>query len=131
MQRGTAPRAPNVTPSIRLSHSPSVSGGGFRPDSLIAYASNNLQAISANNCDELISYCDTLSDEAIQHAIDEVCANGAPRYSYVRATLNRYVREGLRTLGDIRAHEARQRNPFTPTRMTFGRGTRGDGRHER
>lgn len=82
-----------------------------RPDfnTLEAYASSNLRYMSPYNLEELISFRDSLPDELIRYAIDEACANGKPEYSYARSILNRYVDSGFRTIGDVKAHEAKRR----------------------
>lgn len=96
------------------------SGGGINPygdaeqqqpnfNTLEVYASSNLRYMSQYNLEELISFRDSLSDDAIRYAIDEACANGSPNYGYVRGILNRYVSSGFKTLGDIKAHEAQRR----------------------
>lgn len=78
-------------------------------NTLEAYATSNLRFMSPYNLEELISFRDTLSDEVIRYAIDEACANGCPEYGYTRGILNRCVQSGLRTIGDIKAHEAQRR----------------------
>ena len=82
-----------------------------RPDfnTLEAYASSNLRYMSPYNLEELITFRDSLPDELIRYAIDEACANGKPEYSYARSILNRYVDSGFRTIGDVKAHEAKRR----------------------
>lgn len=83
--------------------------GGDLPDfnTLEAYASANLQYLTADSMEELVSFRDQLPDDVIRFAINEACDNGAPRYSYVRAILNRYVDEGVRSVGDAKAAKAR------------------------
>lgn len=82
-----------------------------RPDfnTLEAYASSNLRYMSPYNLEELITFRDSLPDELIRYAIDEACANGKPEYSYARSILNRYVDSGFKSIGDVKAHEAKRR----------------------
>lgn len=77
---------------------------GERPetDTLEAYAANNLTHVSMNNMQELISFRDSMSDETIEYAIDIACAQGKPFYAYVKAILNRYVVQGIKTVGDAK-----------------------------
>lgn len=77
-------------------------------DSLVSYASNNLQYLSPTNMEELISFRDALSDDMIRFGIDQACANGARRYSYVCKILNAYVERGFKSVGDIKEHEAKR-----------------------
>ena len=84
--------------------------GRRRPDfdTLEVYASSNLQHMSANNLDELVSFRDALPDALIRHGIDEACAAGHPNYGYVRSILNRYAGSRYKTVGDVKAAEAQR-----------------------
>lgn len=87
----------------------------FNPDTIEAYASSNLRNMTHYNMEELASFRDSLPEELIRHAIDEACGNGVPVYNYVRSILNRYVENGFKTLGDVKAYEAkRQRGAQEP-----------------
>lgn len=77
-------------------------------DPLVAYASNNLQYLSPTNMEELLSYRDTLPDDMIQFAIDQACANGARRYSYVHQILNNYIEKEFKSVGDVKAYMDRR-----------------------
>lgn len=81
-----------------------------RPDlnTLEVYASSNLQYLSPANMYELVSFRDTLPDDLIRFGIDQACANGVRKYAYVRAILNRYIDDGIRTVGDAKAAEAKR-----------------------
>ena len=87
----------------------------IRPDfdTLEVYAAANLLNLNPQQMNELISFRDSLSDDAIRHAIDDGCLHGKPRYEYVRKILNRYVDEGLKTLPDVLANE-QNRNGSRP-----------------
>lgn len=74
-------------------------------DALIAYAANNLKYLSPTNVEELDSFRDSLTDDMIQWAIDETCANGSRSYSYARKILNRMVESGFKTLGEVKTYE--------------------------
>lgn len=81
---------------------------GERGDALIRYASNNLRFVSQYNLEELISYRDSLTDDMIQWAIDESCAHGSRNYAYTRRILNSMVEKGYKTLGEVKAAEAKR-----------------------
>ena len=78
-----------------------------RFDTLEAYASTNIRNLSADSMDELISYRDTLPDDVIRHAINIGCDNDVPKYSYVKAILNGYVENGVKSLADAKAADAK------------------------
>lgn len=75
---------------------------------LAVYASGNLQHMSPGNLEELAGFAEDLPEDVIQFAIDEACANGAPRWSYVAAILRGYVREGIKSVGDAKAAKAKR-----------------------
>ena len=79
-----------------------------RLNTVEAYASGNLQYLSPGNMEELVLFKEDLPDDVIRFAIDEACANGAPRWSYVAAILRGYVQNGVRTVGD--AKEAKEKH---------------------
>lgn len=82
-------------------------------DKLVAYASSNLQYLSPNNVNELISFRDALPDDIITYAIDEACAAGIRRYAYVRSILNRYAEAGYKSIGDVKADDAKRQKRDT------------------
>ena len=41
----------------------------------------------------------------IRHAIDEACAAGKRTWAYVRSILNRYVSDGVKTIGEGKARQ--------------------------
>lgn len=75
---------------------------------LEAYASGNLQYMSPRNMEELDSFREDLPEAVIRYAIDEACANGKRTWAYVKAILNRYVQDGVKTIGDIRNREQKR-----------------------
>lgn len=74
-----------------------------RINSVEVYAANNLNVMSPGNMEELASFKADLPDDLIRYAIDEACANGAPRWAYVSAILRGYVRDGIKSVGDAKA----------------------------
>lgn len=83
-------------------------------DTLEVYASSNLDHLSPTNMDELVSFLDDLPEDVVRYAIDEACANGARKYAYVRSILNRYLDQGLKTIGAIKAAEERKKRENQP-----------------
>ena len=94
---------------------------GPREDSaaaITAYASGNLQYLSPRNMEELESFRADLPDDVIRYGIDEACANGKRTWAYVKAILNRYVQDGVKTVGDIRAREQNREKCTDKSRIT-------------
>lgn len=94
-------------------HSSSTSGVVPPPtpstgDGIIRYAVDNLQSLSPRAMEELDSYKDELPDEVIKYAIDMAVDNGKPVYRYTKAILDRYIREGLTTLGAVKAADIKR-----------------------
>ena len=83
--------------------SSSVSDARANMQTVEVYAANNLQVLSPGNMEELASFKADLPDDLIRYAIDEACANGAPRWAYVSAILRGYVRDGIKSVGDAKA----------------------------
>ena len=78
-------------------------------DTLEAYIGNWLPRLTPLNFEELLSYRDELPDDVIRHAVDEANAQNKMHYGYVKAILDRYIHDGLKTLGDVRACESKYR----------------------
>ena len=74
-------------------------------DTVEVYATNELKTMTAGNMQELASFKRDLPEALIKHAIDEAGAAGARTWSYVRRILNRYVEDGIKTVGDAKAQE--------------------------
>lgn len=85
---------------------------------ITAYASGNLQYLSPRNMEELESFRADLPDDVIRYGIDEACANGKRTWAYVKAILNRYVQDGVKTVGDIRAREQNREKCTDKSRIT-------------
>lgn len=81
----------------------------LEPDPIVTYAEKTLMGLSPNNVDELVSFRDTLPDDVIVYAIDQTTGNGVRAYNYVRAILNRYVRDGIKSVADAKAAEDKRK----------------------
>lgn len=91
------------------------------------YAANNLTFMSPGNLEELTGFVEILPEDVIRFAIDEACANGAPRWAYVSAILRGYVKDGIKTVGDAKAAKDKRKtaagapqNPVTQSYQTRG-----------
>lgn len=73
-----------------------------RTDTVQAYASNNLMTLGYRAMEELNSFVDDLSEDIVRHAIDNALDNGVRNWSYVRAILNQYVEQGVKSVGDAK-----------------------------
>lgn len=98
-----APVTRNSILDTRYSSSESVLDARANMQTVEVYAANNLQVLSPGNMEDLASFKTDLPDDLIRYAIDEACANGAPRWAYVSAILRGYVRDGIKSVGDAKA----------------------------
>lgn len=87
-------------------------------DRLILYATDNLRRLTPDDLDELDSFRKQLSDEMIIWAIDETCGKGSRNYGYLKAILNRFIAQGLKTIGDVKAYEEKRRREKQQTEQT-------------
>lgn len=78
-------------------------------DSPAAYASSNLQYMSPHAFEELATFQQDLPDDVILHGIDAACNQGKRTWAYTRSILNRYVADGYKSIGDIKAAEDRHK----------------------
>lgn len=99
----TPPNIPPISPEERERNHDDDDNARARVETVETYAAGNLQHMSAGNLDDLAGYMELLPEELIRFAIDTACANGAPRWAYVSAILQGYVRDGIKTVGDAKA----------------------------
>ena len=104
LARAESESNPNPNPNPNPNHDARADA-----DPLVMYAVNNLQHMSPGNLEELAGFANEMADDVIRFAIDEACANGAPRWSYVAAILRGYVQNGVRTVGDAKAAKEKRR----------------------
>ena len=84
-------------------------------DPVFGYALDNLAYLTPSAMDELSSYRTDLGDDLTRFAIDEACANGVRKWSYVRAILQEFVDKGIKTVGAARAaKESRSKQRASP-----------------
>lgn len=75
---------------------------------VVAYAMEILPHLTPKQVEELTTYRDDLPDDLISHALD-IAADNTRTWAYVKGILNRYLDEGVRTLGDAQAQEDKRR----------------------
>ena len=72
-------------------------------EALEMYACDNLQAMSPGNIDDLRFFAESLPEDVIRLAVDIACANGVPKWTYVRAILSAWVERSIFTLEAAKA----------------------------
>ena len=78
-------------------------------DTLITYAVNNLGFMSPRAMEELNSFRDELPDDVIRAGIDAALDANVRTWAYARSILNRYADAGYKTVGEIKAAEAKRK----------------------
>lgn len=73
-----------------------------------AYAMDILPHLTPTQMQEFASYREDLPDDLIRHALD-IAADNTRTWAYVKGILNRYLDEGMKTLADAEAQEAKRR----------------------
>ena len=71
-------------------------------DTVYAYASQELHSLGYRAIQELQSFVDDTSEEVVRHAIDNALDNGVRKWAYVKAILNEYVDNHVKTFGDAK-----------------------------
>ena len=72
-------------------------------EALEMYVCDNLQAMSPGNIDDLRFFAERLPEDVIRLAVDIACANGVPKWTYVRAILSVWVERSIFTLEAAKA----------------------------
>lgn len=67
-------------------------------DTIESYADTCLDSMTPDNLRELYTFVCDLGEDLVRHAINEACAQGVPRYGYVKKILNRYIKDGIKTV---------------------------------
>ncbi len=62
------------------------------------YATDNLRYMGERAMQELVSFLEDLPEPVVRHGIDNALDNDKRTWSYVRAILNSYVEEGVKTV---------------------------------
>lgn len=78
-------------------------------DRVMTFACNELQYMSPRALEELQTFRDDgLTDDVILYGLGAACDNGVRTWAYARSILNRYVQAGYKTVGEIKADEAKR-----------------------
>lgn len=93
-----------------LSAAPAFDSPDFKADltSPITYAVNELGHLSPLDMQALESFRDDLPDDVIIYGINAACSANVRTWAYARSILNRYVQSGYKSVGDIKADEAKR-----------------------
>ena len=93
-----------------LSAAPAFDSPDFKADltSPITYAVNELGHLSPLDLQALASFRDDLPDDVIIYGINAACSANVRTWAYARSILNRYVSAGYKSVGDIKADEAKR-----------------------
>ena len=89
---------------------PAFDSPDFKADltSPITYAVNELGHLSPLDMQALASFRDDLPDDVIIYGINAACSANVRTWAYARSILNRYVQSGYKSVGDIKADEAKR-----------------------
>lgn len=77
-------------------------------DKVMAFATGELQYMGPRALEELQSFRDELPDDVILCGLNAACDNGKRTWAYARSILNRYVSAGFKSVGDVKAAEAKR-----------------------
>lgn len=80
--------------------------GTVEVDELQNYAQQYLTGLTSSHLEELSDYEDILNTELVKHAIDEAVANSARSWAYVRAILQSYIKDGIKTVAQAEDKKA-------------------------
>lgn len=84
--------------------------GEVEIDPVIVTVQRELNGMAYSHYDELEDFRKQLPDEMITEAVNEAVANGSRNWAYVRKILDRYIRDGIRTVGEARAETVKKRS---------------------
>ena len=84
--------------------------GEVEIDPVIVTVQRELNGMAYSHYDELEDFRKQLPDEMITEAVNEAVANGSRNCAYVRKILDRYRRDGIRTVGEARAETVKKRS---------------------
>ena len=82
-------------------------GGDVDADALSVYLANNLLPMSPGNHASLAELMESgMTDELVRYAVDLANAQGIRTWAYVQSILNRWICEGVRTIGEAKAQKS-------------------------
>ena len=92
----------DISPGTGTTRTREDAFGDLNVDPVIVTIQQELTGLTGDHYEELEEFRKDLPDELIIEAVNEAVAHGTRFWSYVRAVLRRYIREGVRTVGDAR-----------------------------
>ena len=78
-------------------------------DPVIVTIQRELTGMTMDHYDDLETYRQDLGDDLIIEAVNDAVAHGVRQWAYVRKVLARYLRDGIRTVGEAREAHGRGR----------------------
>ena len=84
-------------------------------DPLIVKVQRELNGLTDTHYQRLEDFRQTLGDELVDYAIDAAVGSGVRNWNYVEAILNRFEKDGVRTVGEAKA-QAEKRKEEKPHR---------------
>lgn len=72
-------------------------------DTVQRYATDNLAYLSPTAMQELASFLEDVPDDLVRYAIDLACEQNKRTWAYTKSILNRWVADGIRTVGEAKA----------------------------
>lgn len=97
------------TETETVTERPTGDNGGDPGGAIRKYTENIEPRPSAARLDALRSFCASLSEEAVCHAVEVAADNNKKSWSYIKAILLRYTAQGIKTPEDIARDENRRR----------------------
>lgn len=92
--------------------------GAVAVDPLIIKIQQELNGLTDTHYQELDGYRNEMPDDLISYAIDSAVGNGVRNWAYVRAILQGYVRDHVRTVGEAKEKdEKRKQEKKAPQRQ--------------
>ncbi|MEG1813687.1 MAG: DUF4373 domain-containing protein [Clostridia bacterium] len=94
--------------------------GNLQDCDAVAYCEQNLMSLAPGNYEDLRDFMEQgLSSELIIFAVDEACAQGKRTWGYARGVLNRFICEGVKTVGEAKASTERFKTSSKPVKGAY------------
>lgn len=92
-----------------IAHVQESTFGEVTVDPLIVKAQQELNGLTDTHYQELNDYREALTDDVVSYAIDNAVGNGVRNWAYVRAILQGYMKDGIRSVGDAKSRDENRR----------------------
>lgn len=90
-------------------HEEDTDFGAVTVDPLIVKIQQELNGLTDTHYNELDGFRDELPDDLIGYAVDSAVGNGVRNWAYVRAILEGFVRDHVRTVGEAKDREGKRK----------------------